>query len=30
VVQARDADGQFLPDDPSTIERESLVWERQE
>jgi hypothetical protein len=30
VVQARDAEGQFLPDDPSTIERESLVWERQE
>jgi hypothetical protein len=30
VVQARDGDGQFLPDDPSTIERESLVWERQE
>jgi hypothetical protein len=30
VVQARDGDGQFLPDDPSTIERESLAWERQE
>ena len=29
VVQARDENGQFVPDDPSTIERESLVWEQQ-
>ena len=28
VVQARDADGQFLPDDPTTPERESLIWEK--
>ena len=27
VVQARSEDGQFLPDDPATPERESLVWE---
>jgi len=27
-VQARDADGQFLPDDPTTPERESLIWEK--
>lgn len=26
VVQARDVDGQFLPDDPATPERESLTW----
>ena len=28
VVQARDVDGQFLPDDPTTPERESLIWEK--
>ena len=28
VAQARDDDGQFLPDDPATPERESLIWER--
>ena len=28
VVQARGEDGQFLADDPSTPERESLAWER--
>ena len=27
VVQARGDDGQFLPDDPTTPERESLTWE---
>jgi hypothetical protein len=26
VVQARGDDGQFLPDDPTTPERESLYW----
>ena len=29
VVQARGEDGQFLADDPTTPERESLAWERQ-
>jgi hypothetical protein len=29
VVQARDDNGQFVPDDPTTIERESLDWEKQ-
>jgi len=29
VVQARGEDGQFLADDPSTPERESLAWEKQ-
>lgn len=29
VVQARGEDGQFLADDPTTPERESLVWEKQ-
>ena len=29
VVQARDESGQFLADDPSTPERESLAWEKQ-
>jgi len=28
VVQARGEDGQFLPDDPTTTERESLTWEK--
>jgi hypothetical protein len=28
VVQARDADGQFMADDPATPQRESLTWER--
>jgi hypothetical protein len=28
VVQARDENGQFLPDDPATFERESLTWEK--
>jgi len=28
VVQARGEGGQFLPDDPATPERESLIWER--
>ena len=28
VVQARGEDGQFLADDPATLERESLAWER--
>jgi hypothetical protein len=28
VVQGRGDDGQFLPDDPATPERESLIWER--
>jgi len=28
VVQARDIDGQFLSDDPTTPERESLTWEK--
>lgn len=28
VVQPRGEDGQFLPDDPATPERESLVWQR--
>ena len=28
VVQSRGEDGQFLPDDPATPERESLVWQR--
>jgi hypothetical protein len=28
VAQARGEDGQFLPDDPATAERESLIWER--
>jgi hypothetical protein len=28
VAQARGEDGQFLPDDPETAERESLIWER--
>ena len=28
VVQARGEDGQFLPDDPTTPERESLIWEK--
>ena len=28
VVQARGEDGQFVPDDPATPERESLAWER--
>jgi hypothetical protein len=28
VAQARGEDGQFLPDDPATPERESLIWER--
>jgi len=28
VVQARGDDGQFLPDDPMTPERESLTWEK--
>jgi len=28
VVQARGEDGQFLADDPTTPERESLAWER--
>ncbi len=28
VMQARGEDGQFLPDDPETAERESLIWER--
>jgi hypothetical protein len=28
VVQARGGDGQFLADDPTTPERESLAWER--
>jgi len=27
-VQARDADGQFLSDDPATPEREFLTWEK--
>jgi hypothetical protein len=27
VVQARAEDGQFLPDDPATPQRESLTWE---
>lgn len=26
VTQARDIDGQFMPDDPATPERESLEW----
>jgi len=30
VVQARGEDGQFLADDPETLERESLAWERVE
>jgi hypothetical protein len=29
VVQARDENGQFVPDDPTTPERESLIWEQQ-
>jgi hypothetical protein len=29
VVQARGEDGQFLADDPTTPERESLAWEKQ-
>lgn len=29
VVQARDESGQFLADDPTTPERESLAWEKQ-
>ena len=29
VVRSRDAEGQFLADDPSTPERESLAWEKQ-
>jgi hypothetical protein len=29
VVQARGEDGQFLADDPTTPERESLAWEQQ-
>jgi hypothetical protein len=29
VVRARDESGQFLADDPSTPERESLAWEKQ-
>jgi hypothetical protein len=29
VVQARDESGQFLADDPTTPERESLTWEKQ-
>jgi len=28
VVQDRGEDGQFLPDDLTTPERESLTWER--
>jgi hypothetical protein len=28
VVQARDDDGQFMADDPTTPQRESLTWER--
>ena len=28
VGQARGEDGQFLPDDPATEERESLIWEK--
>jgi hypothetical protein len=28
VVQTRGEDGQFLPDDPTTPERESLTWEK--
>ena len=28
VTQTRGEDGQFLPDDPATPERESLIWER--
>jgi hypothetical protein len=28
VVQARGEDGQFLADDPTTAERESLAWEK--
>lgn len=28
VVQPRGEDGQFLPDDPATPERESLAWQR--
>jgi hypothetical protein len=28
VGQARGEDGQFLPDDPETEERESLIWEK--
>jgi hypothetical protein len=28
VVQERGEGGQFLPDDPATPERESLIWER--
>lgn len=28
VGQARGDDGQFLPDDPETEERESLIWEK--
>jgi hypothetical protein len=28
VTQARGEGGQFLPDDPATPERESLIWER--
>jgi hypothetical protein len=30
VVRARDESGQFLADDPSTPERESLAWEKQQ
>ena len=29
VVQARGEDGQFVADDPTTLERESLAWEKQ-
>ena len=29
VVRSRDPEGQFLADDPSTPERESLAWEKQ-
>jgi hypothetical protein len=28
VTQSRGEGGQFLPDDPATPERESLIWER--
>ena len=28
VIQPRGEDGQFLPDDPETAERESLAWEK--
>jgi len=28
VAQARDVDGQFLSDDPTTPERESLIWQK--